>query len=89
MMYAGGGSRDHVHIVASIPPTRAVSDMMRIIKTNSSRWIRQGGGGAGGPRRTFAWQEGYAAFSVSRSVLPRVVAYVRGQRGASCAHALS
>lgn len=67
------GVADHVHIVSKLPPTIAVSDALRVIKTNSSKWIREQ------KRPNFAWQKGFSAFTVSESVLPSVVQYVKGQ----------
>jgi REP element-mobilizing transposase RayT len=66
-----GGTRDHVHILARIPPTVAVSDMLRRIKSNSSKWAHE--------RARFAWQSGYGAFSVSTSGIPDVRAYIEAQ----------
>ena len=66
---------DHAHIILRLPASRAVSDIVRIIKTNSSRWLNQ-------QKKTpgkFAWQSGYSAFSVSESVLQEVRANVRNQ----------
>jgi REP element-mobilizing transposase RayT len=55
------------------PPNAAVSDLVRFVKANSSRWIR------GKFDRAFGWQAGYGAFSVSRSRFGEVRAYVEGQ----------
>ena len=72
-----GGTNDHVHLLCSLPKTMALADFMRTVKTESSRWIKclnQHYYGA------FAWQEGYAAYSVSTSVLPKVIQYIRHQQ---------
>ena len=53
----------------------SLSDTMEKLKANSSRWIHQ----RWPKRRLFAWQEGYAAFSVSHSNLSRVRAYIEAQ----------
>jgi putative transposase len=66
---------DHVHLLVRLHPTRAVADMLRLIKSNSSRWVNETY--RRGP--TFAWQEGYAAFTVSQSQVARIAAYIRGQ----------
>ena len=57
-----------------LPPTIAVADGLRVLKTNSSKWIHQ-------TRRfrEFGWQVGYGAFSVSQSNAPAVVKYIQGQ----------
>jgi putative transposase len=66
---------DHVHLYASMPSTIAVADMINAFKSNSTRWIRQ----TFPNRKWFSWQEGYAAFSVSRSQEPVVIEYIRNQ----------
>ena len=71
-----GGVDDHVHIVVSIPPTLALSELMRFLKGGSSRWIHT----EFPELRDFAWQDGYGAFSVSKSALPSVIDYVTRQR---------
>jgi len=67
-----GGTPNHVHILLALPPKLSLSHAMRAIKANSSKWINENG-------HPFAWQEGYAAFSVSVSNLAQVAAYVRNQ----------
>ena len=66
---------DHVHMLLWMPPTISISDALRVLKTNFSRWVNQ----HRGKRQTFAWQAGYGAFSVSHSNAPAVVKYIRGQ----------
>ena len=72
-LFAVGGGLDHVHLLLELKPTSAPADLVRALKTNSSRWLRS--------TRTldFAWQAGYAAFSVSKSMRSRVTAYIQGQ----------
>ena len=55
------GMADHVHLLVLLPPNVSISDSMRFIKANSSRWVKERFG------KKFAWQKGYGAFSVSRS----------------------
>lgn len=69
-----GGIEDHVHLLAKFKPSIAVSDMLRLIKTNSSKWLHEEKGHA-----RFGWQEGYAAFSVSESQVVAVRRYIRNQ----------
>ncbi len=69
------GTADHVHLLVWLPATVSVAEAMRVLKTNSSRWVRE----AGISRRPFAWQAGYAAFSVSQSVAPEVQRYIAHQ----------
>lgn len=70
-----GGVEDHVHMLLRLPADLAVSDALRLIKSNSSKW-------AGERRdltRVFAWQTGYSAFTVSKSQVPSVRKYIRNQ----------
>lgn len=73
-VYAINGAEDHVHLAVSMPPTLSLADFARELKCNSSRWMKEQG------EADFGWQDGYAAFSVSRSALPKVVAYIESQR---------
>ena len=70
---AVGGTENHVHILVVLPPDMALSDAVRALKANSSRWMRE-------TDRLFAWQEGYGAFSVSPSQLDKVKQYIANQR---------
>lgn len=69
------GPADHVHALATLPSTLALSDLMRVLKTNSSRWVHE----QWPHRKDFAWQGGYGAFSVSRSNADDVERYIAGQ----------
>lgn len=69
-----GGKNDHVHILVAIPPVLAIADLLRIAKTNSSRWVHETW-----PDAPFAWQEGYGAFSVSKSNSQAVIRYIEQQ----------
>jgi REP element-mobilizing transposase RayT len=71
---AANARPDHVHLLCSLPPTIATSDALRLVKTNSSRWVHRERRLAG-----FDRQAGYGAFSVSHSVAPDVVRYIREQ----------
>jgi putative transposase len=55
------GVADHVHLLLSLPATLSMADAMRLIKTNSSKWVHE----QWPARSGFAWQSGYGAFSVS------------------------
>ncbi len=70
-----GGTADHVHLLARLPADLAVADCMRILKANSSRWAKE----RWPQRRSFAWQGGYGAFSVSESRRAAVVRYIQEQ----------
>jgi putative transposase len=67
------GVSDHVHLLILLPPDLSVSDAMKFVKANSSRWMKQRFG------KPFAWQKGFGAFSVSRSAVPAVARYIRDQ----------
>ncbi|MCK5114138.1 MAG: IS200/IS605 family transposase [Phycisphaerae bacterium] len=75
-MLAANGPEDHLHILATLPPTIAPSDFIRDIKANTSKWIHK----TFPEMATFCWQDGYAAFSVSHSIVPRVVDYIYNQQ---------
>ncbi len=66
---------DHTHIYVSLPSTISIADLVNTLKSNSSRWIRQ----SFPNRKWFAWQEGYAALSVSKSAEHGVREYIRNQ----------
>jgi putative transposase len=68
-----GGVKDHVHLLVSLPPTLALSDVLRIIKTNSSRWMHEQN------RKDFQWQTGFGAFSVSFGNVEKVKNYIAKQ----------
>lgn len=71
-----GGMPDHVHLLIRILPDRALADVMRIVKSKTSRWVHRNF-----PERgDFAWQTGYAAFSVSESRCEQVRVYIRNQK---------
>jgi putative transposase len=69
------GPRDHVHALLVAPPTLSVSDLMEKLKANSSKWVHK----HWAERKSFAWQAGYAAFSVSQSRLNDVRSYIANQ----------
>jgi REP element-mobilizing transposase RayT len=72
---AVNGYLDHVHLFFELPPTVALSDLARIIKTNSSKWINEQNLVLG----KFAWQSGYAAFSYARSQRNIIINYIQNQ----------
>jgi len=67
------GMSDHVHLLVLLPPNVSVSETMRFVKANSSRWVKERFG------KKFAWQKGFGAFSVSRSNVDAVVKYIKNQ----------
>ena len=70
------GMPDHVHIFLRLHPAVSISDIVHDIKRGSSLWINQ----ERMFRGTFAWQEGYSAFSYSRSQLDDVYHYIENQQ---------
>jgi putative transposase len=70
-----GGAADHVHILLSLPTTLSIAKAMQLLKGNSSKWIRE----TFPKMRSFAWQEGYGAFSVSISGMDATVTYIHNQ----------
>jgi putative transposase len=66
---------DHIHILVGTHPGQSFSSLVQRIKTETSKWINA--------RRltpaTFAWQEGFAAFSYSKSHLPYIIRYIQNQ----------
>ena len=74
-VYAIGGVEDHIHILISIKPNIALSDLVRDIKANSSKWINERGFVNG----KFQWQEGFGAFSYAHAQLDNVIVYINNQ----------
>ena len=74
-LLAAGGMPDHVHLLVSLNKQLSVSDALRILKANSSKWIHE----TFPMRKMFAWQSGYGTFSVSHSGLDNVKRYIAGQ----------
>jgi len=69
------GVQDHVHMLISLPADISLAECLRVVKTNSSRWIHE----AFPYHRSFAWQTGYGAFSVSASNEKQVFKYIQDQ----------
>jgi putative transposase len=71
-LLAAGGTKNHLHVLVSLPSIMTVAQAMQTIKGSTSQWMNE-------ISRPFAWQEGYGAFSVSQSQRARVVQYIDGQ----------
>jgi len=75
-LIAINGMADHVHVFIGMKPAVALADLVRDIKAASSgfihekRWVR----------RRFSWQEGFGAFSYSRSQIGTVIRYIENQQ---------
>lgn len=72
---AVNGWMDHVHAFFELPVTMAVSDQMRMVKASSSKWINENNFLKG----KFSWQDGYGAFSYSKSQRNSVIEYIINQ----------
>lgn len=67
------GMPDHLHVVVGMRPTQSVSDLLKDIKGDSSKWINDNKLVKG----KFQWQQGYGAFSHNKSTLPKLIDYVK------------
>lgn len=70
------GPADHVHILFILGKDKTISHVVEEVKRNSSRWIKT----IDSYYRLFAWQGGYAAFSVSQSVVNKTLEYIKNQK---------
>jgi putative transposase len=68
-----GGPGDHAHVLVGLRATHVLADVVRQMKCGSSEWIHSHG------VKDFAWQEGYAAFTVSPSQVAKVTQYIANQ----------
>lgn len=73
-LVAVNGVEDHIHMLLGMTPDTSLSTLVRLLKCVSSRWARFE------IDRRFAWQPGYAAFSVSHSVEKKVIGYIKRQK---------
>ncbi len=69
-----GGVADHVHLLVGLKATHNLADVMRELKKASSIWVHEQIG-----LSQFAWQEGYAAFTVSATARTQVQQYIATQ----------
>ena len=65
-----------MHVLAKLPPDRALSDVLRDLKCNASGWMHD----VFPKLRDFSWQRGYSAFTVSKSHVEAVRRYLEGQK---------
>ena len=70
------GPADHVHLLVSVPTTESIAELLRVVKTNSSRWVHE----QFPVGKRFGWQSGYAAFTVSSSRSADVRDYIAAQQ---------
>jgi REP element-mobilizing transposase RayT len=71
-----GGAADHVHILCRLGKTVSVSVLIRELKRESSKWIKE----ESAPLARFHWQSGYGAFSISPSHIEDLKRYIASQR---------
>jgi len=74
-LIAINGVEDHIHILVGYKPVQSFSDLMKAVKQNSSKWINDNNF----TKRKFEWQEGYGAFSYSKSQIETVIKYIQNQ----------
>ena len=75
-MLAINNMPDHLHFFIGLNPKQSISDLLRLVKADSSEWINK----EGFMRAKFHWQEGYGAFSHSKSQINSVVQYIHNQQ---------
>jgi REP element-mobilizing transposase RayT len=68
-----GGVTDHVHLLTGLSRKMALAELIKNVKTSSTRMLKDKG------HRHFGWQSGYGAFSVSQSAKESVIAYIANQ----------
>jgi putative transposase len=66
---------DHIHIFIGMRPTQSISSLVQNVKTESSKWIKEKNFCV----QPFSWQEGYGAFSYSKSHINEVIRYIQNQ----------
>jgi len=71
-----GGATDHVHGLLSLPGLMSFAKAVQLIKGGSSKWVHE----SFPEYRKFEWQEGYGAFSLSASQVPKAIAYINNQK---------
>lgn len=71
-----GGTTNHIHILCELASTVSVAMLLQEIKRSSSKWIKS----KYSQCQDFAWQNGYAALSVSQSKVDAVINYIRNQQ---------
>lgn len=67
---------DHIHIFIGLRPDQSLSSLVQNLKSETTKWIKQKGFCKSG----FAWQNGFGAFSYSKSHVSRVIRYIQNQK---------
>ena len=71
-----GGRPDHIHVLCLLSSQETISHLVEEIKRNSSRWLKT----VSPIYNNFAWQGGYAAYSVSQSIVNKTIEYISHQK---------
>jgi len=74
-LIAINGMPNHIHMLIGLKPNKSLSDLIRDVKANSSRFINEQQWTAG----KFEWQSGFGAFSYSHSQLTNIINYINNQ----------
>ncbi|MFK5890897.1 MAG: IS200/IS605 family transposase [Flavobacteriaceae bacterium] len=69
------GVTDHIHILIGLKPSQSLSELMKYVKQDSSKWVNQNNF----LKVKFSWQSGYGAFSYATSQVPNVISYIQNQ----------
>jgi len=71
-LVAAGGTTNHLHLLLDLPPTMQLSEVMQVLKGNSSHWLNDA-------TTPFAWQQGYGGFAIGQSQRETLIAYIENQ----------
>ena len=76
ILFAIGGKPDHIHLLLFIPPTISISEFIKILKAETSKWIKES------PYFTkfLGWNSGYAIFSHSNENKETIINYINNQK---------
>ena len=74
-MIAINSMPDHLHMFVGMKPDQSISSLVQIVKSESSKWIKEKS-----QCKIFSWQEGFGAFSNSKSQLSQVISYIENQQ---------
>lgn len=75
-LIAINGAQDHIHIFIGMKPHQSLSDLVKVAKTHSTKWINKRKFVKG----NFAWQQGFGAFSYGHSQIDDVAQYIMSQK---------
>lgn len=75
-----GGTSNHIHVLFAMTRTKSISDVIKHIKKETSKWMKTKSLNYGNILSEFSWQAGYGIFSVSASQKENVVNYIKGQK---------